>query len=271
VAPSTAVNREARKLAGPAVRIFGEFLTVAREAGQASRMASPENSGGKKKLPLAKLLIAAAVLAVIGAIGLYFFGLQRALHEYEIVKEAVIRRAIAAGPGVFFGAMALLPAAGMPTSPFALTAGPIFGEQLGLAMVTLYGIAALTFNLTVTYWLARRWLRPLLTRWLERAGYEVPKVEGSDMTDLIVLFRVTPGIPFFAQNYLLGLANVPFGRYMIISCAAQWSLNVAFILFGSALSQGKGQLALSAVMLFAALSVATHFVRKHYGKKKSVA
>jgi uncharacterized membrane protein YdjX (TVP38/TMEM64 family) len=142
---------------------------------------------------------------------------------------------------------------------------------LGFTAICLYGIAAITFNLTVTYWLARRWLRPLFTRWLERAGYEVPKVEGSDITDLIVLLRVTPGVPFFVQNYLLGLANAPFGRYMVISCAAQWAFNVAFILFGDALSQGKGKLALYAVMLFIALVVATHFVRKHYGKKKTSA
>ncbi len=234
-------------------------------------MASPEVPSQKKKLPLAKLLLAAAVLVVIAAIGLYVFGLQRALHEYEIVKEAVIRRAIAAGPGVFFTAMAVLPGLGMPNLAFALTAGPIFGEQLGFVAVTLYGLAAITFNLTVTYWLARRWLRPLFSKWFERLGYEVPKVESGDMTDLIVLLRVTPGVPLFVQNYLLGLADAPFGRYMLISCAAQWSLNAAFILFGSALSQGKGQLALYAVMLFVALSVGTHFVRKHYGKKKAAA
>lgn len=232
-------------------------------------MSSPEAPLNKKKLPIAKLAIAAGVLALIGVVVLYVVGWQRALQEYELVKNAVMRRVTAAGPGVFFGAMAILPAIGMPTSPFALTAGPLFGRQLGFVAVSLYGIAAITFNLTVTYWLARRWLRPWLTRWLERAGYEVPKVESGDMTDLIVLLRVTPGFPFFVQNYMLGLANVPFARYMVISCAAQWSFNVAFILFGDALSEGKGARVLFAVMLFAALVVGTHFVRKHYGRKKA--
>jgi uncharacterized membrane protein YdjX (TVP38/TMEM64 family) len=193
------------------------------------------------------------------------------MHEYEVVKTAVMQRVTDAGPVVFFVAMGVLPGFGMPNLAFALTAGPLFGKQLGFATVTLYGLAAITFNLTVTYWLARRWLRPLFARWLERAGYEVPNVESGDMTDLIVLIRVTPGIPLFVQNYLLGLADAPFGRYMVISCAAQWSLNVAFILFGGALSQGQGKLAMTALMLLIAVIVATHFVRKHYGKKKATA
>jgi uncharacterized membrane protein YdjX (TVP38/TMEM64 family) len=154
-------------------------------------------------------------------------------------------------------------------SPFALAAGPLFAERMGFVTVALCGIAAITFNLTVTYWLARRWLRPWLTRFLTRNGYALPVVESGDVTDLIVLLRVTPGLPFLVQNYLLGLAEVPFGRYLAISCAVQWTFNIAFMFFGDALNQGRGKMVLLAIMALAALTVGTHLLRKHFGKKKA--
>ena len=99
----------------------------------------------------------------------------------------------------------------------------------------------------------------------------MPEVERGDATDLIVLLRVTPGIPFFVQNYLLGLAEAPFGRYLAISCVVQWSFNVAFMLFGDALSQGRGRMAFFAIGLVAALATGTHLLRRHLSRRKAAA
>ena len=225
----------------------------------------------KKKLPLAKLALAAVLaLAVVAAI-LQYIGWQTAWDEGKRVYTATMSAIESAGPAVFFSAMAILPGLGAPNLAFALVAGPVFGERFGLPLVIVFGLAALTFNLIVTYWLARTWLRPLLSRLLARFGYALPQVDSGDITDLIVLLRVTPGIPFFVQNYLLGLANAPFGRYLVISCAIQWVLNAAFMLFGEALNQGRGKLVLYAILLFAAVMVATRLARKHIGKKKALA
>ena len=234
-------------------------------------MSSSEVPVEKKKLPWAKLAVAAGVLVVIGAVVLYMVGWRTALDEVMRLKTMVVAWMAAAGPLVFFGAMAVLPGLGVPNSLFALTAGPVFGERLGLPVVTLLGLTAITINLTLTYWLARRWLRPVCARWLERFGYKLPAVETGDVTDLIVLIRVTPVLPFFVQNYLLGLADVPFLRYLIISTSIQGLLGVGFILFGDALSHGHGKMALTAGGLIAMLAVGTHLLRKHYGKKKKAA
>lgn len=225
----------------------------------------------KKKLPLAKLAVVVGLAAMVGAVVLYTVGWRTALDEVLRLKGEVVARMSAAGPVVFFGAMALLPSFGVPNSPFALAAGPVFGERLGLPVVTMLGLAAITFNLTLTYWLARRWLRPVCGRVLERFGYKLPTVESGDVSDLIVLIRVTPVLPFFAQNYLLGLADVPFVRYLFISTAIQGSVSVGFILFGDALSQGRGKMALLAAGLIAMLAVGTHLLRRHYGKKVGAA
>ena len=177
----------------------------------------------------------------------------------------------AAGPLAFFGAMALLPAAGVPMIVFSLTAGPAFAPSLGMGTVVAAGLTALTVNLLLTYWLARRALRPLLTRLLARLGHQVPRVEAADMTDLIVVLRVTPGLPFFAQNYILGLADAPFGKFLWISCLSSWTYTAAIIVFGDALRHGEAKLIMEAVLVLVALTAATHFVRRHYGKKKAAA
>jgi uncharacterized membrane protein YdjX (TVP38/TMEM64 family) len=111
--------------------------------------------------------------------------------------------------------------------------------------------------------------RPLLEKLLKRLGYAVPQMQDSDLTDLTILIRVTPGPPFFVQNYLLGLAGVPFGRYMLISCVVTWVYTAAFVLFGDALLHGKGKMAMLAGSLLIIAIVITHWARKHYGKKKA--
>ncbi len=223
----------------------------------------------KRKLPIAALAMAGAVVVIGLAVWVKLAGWDHVVQEGRRWWDAMFATLAGAGPGVFFAAMAVLPVFGVPMSPFALSAGPLFGAQLGTPVIILCGIVAITFNLTVAYWLARRWLRPLLTRLVARLGYTLPQVESGDATDLIVLLRVTPGPPFFVQNYLLGLAEVPFGRYLVISCAVQWSYNAAFILFGDALSHGRGKVAMMSIGLVMALAVGTHLVRRHLGRKKA--
>lgn len=210
-----------------------------------------------KFLKLAVLAAVVAVAAVLVLRGGSLFGLA----------GRVIDEIRSAGPWAFFAAMAILPAAGVPMLAFSLTAASAFGPTMGMAGVVAAGLAAVAVNLAFTYWLARRALRPWLARILVKLGYRLPEVGPADMNDLIVLIRVTPGIPFFAQNYLLGLANAPVGPYLAISCAVTFAQTTAFILFGDALLHGRGRAGLLALSLVLALSAATHLLRRHYGRK----
>ncbi len=208
--------------------------------------------------------LGAAVLALLVIAGLVARGLDlKGLLEQGL---GIIRNA---GPLAFFCAMAILPAFGAPILAFSLTAGPAFGEKLGLPTVIGFCLLALLVNMTLSYYLARRALRPVLQKLVTKLGYKLPQVAADDATDLVVLLRVTPGVPFPVQNYLLGLAEVPFRRYLLVSCAIMWTMTVALVLFSDALLHGKGRVALIAVSLLLAISAATHLLRKHYGKKKT--
>ena len=213
------------------------------------------------------LAMLAAGLIVAAVAGVLFW---RGSHARELFERGMtaIRDA---GPWAFFGAMALLPALGMPMLAFTIPAGAAFTPTLGAGGVVAAALAALTFNLVLSYCLARWLLRPGLTRLLERLGYRLPQVATADLTDLIVLLRVTPGIPFFAQNYLLGLARAPLGRYLAISCGIQGAYTVIVVLFGEALLHGKAKVGMAAVGMLIALGTVIHLVRRHYAGKKAAA
>lgn len=202
-------------------------------------------------------------------------GVGAALVARGVDLRALVDRGLemlrTAGPIAFFGGMAVLPACGVPALAFLLPAVPLFGPQLGTVNVVLLALAALTVNFCLAYALARRGLRPLLAALVQRLGYKLPEVAAGDATDLVILLRVTPGVPFFVQNYLAGLAEVPFARYFVVSAVIAWPLNLAFLLFGDALLHGKGKLALLSLCALVALLTATHLVRKHYERRKKAA
>lgn len=220
----------------------------------------PQVSRARRGLAL-KLV---AVLVVLGVGGLLML---RGLDAKALYNQSIdLIRGF--GPVAFFSAMAILPAIGCPISIFTLSVGPVFGEQLGLPLILTLTAAVIAFNLAFAYWLARFALRPWvewLFRWL---GYSLPQVATADRLALTVLVRVTPGPPYFLQNFILGLTGVPFRLYMTVSFIICTLYSFAFVLFGDSLAQGKGKAVLLSVSLFVALSVAVQFVRRHFARRR---
>ena len=209
-----------------------------------------------------KLAVVAVVLLTAAVLVARGYDVKGLLQE----GLAVVR---SAGPTVFFLAMAVLPAVGVPMTFFTVPAGSVFGPQLGTPLVVALALAAITANMALSYFLASRAFRPLLESLVQRLGYKLPQVDAGGVNDLIVLLRVTPGVPFPAQNYLLGLARVPFGRYLTVSALIQLPINAAIVLFGDAMLSGKGRVAFLSLLLLLALMAGTQMVRKHYAKKKA--
>jgi uncharacterized membrane protein YdjX (TVP38/TMEM64 family) len=223
---------------------------------------SPEVVAARRRSGLLKLGAVALVLVVGAALVARGYDVKGTIEQ----GLALVR---SAGPVVFFLGMALLPAIGAPQMAFTLSAAPLFSAQLGMPTVVLLAMGTMLFNMVLSYWMASRVLRPLLEAVLQRLGYKIPQVRKGDETGLIVLLRVTPGIPFPVQNYLLGLARASFGRYLLISFAIQGPLNAAFVVFGDALLHGKGKMAFIVISLIVVLMVGTQLLRKHYAKKRA--
>jgi uncharacterized membrane protein YdjX (TVP38/TMEM64 family) len=139
-----------------------------------------------------------------------------------------------AHPLAFFAAMAVLPAVGFPTTPFYLLAGATFGTATGLAVTW----GAMMLNLVLCYWIARSGLRPVLIRWLARAGARLPDVSEANEVRFALLVKLAPGVPSFAKNYLLGVADVSFRTYFTISLLVTGSYASCFVILGESFLEG---------------------------------
>ena len=178
-------------------------------------------------------------------------------------------RAIGVGP--FFAAMAILPAFGFPVLAFSLTAGPVFGPQIGLGWVVAGVMVSLAINITLTYWLARYALRPLVEGIVRKLGYGLPQVRKDDHLGLALLVRIMPGPPFFVQSYLLGLAGVPFMTYLWVSWVVSSVYSVSLVVFGDSVMKGDAKVVFFAVSIFVAVAVAIKMVRRHLARKAAAA
>ncbi|UCJ17822.1 VTT domain-containing protein [Pseudomonas sp. MM211] len=137
-----------------------------------------------------------------------------------------------AGVLPFFFAMAILPALGVPITPFFIVAGATFGVHIGLAGSAI----ALSANLLLCYWIARSGLRPWLSRLLARTRYSIPDFEkGEGALRFTLLVKLAPGVPIFIKHYLLGMAGVPFWIYFAVSGLITGVYAVAFVVLGESL------------------------------------
>ncbi len=137
-----------------------------------------------------------------------------------------------AGPLPFFGAMALLPAIGVPITPFFVLAGATFGVGPGL----LGSAVALGLNLTLCYAIARSGLRSRLEALLHRFDYELPDFEQRETgaVRFTLLVKMAPG-PAVVKNYLLGLTGVPFLIYLGLSMLITGAYAVFCVVLGFSL------------------------------------
>lgn len=222
-----------------------------------------------------KLLRACAVVGAVGVVALVVLLQLFSVQELVALAKGAVARvrewAQTVGPLPYFAAMTLLPAVGFPISVFTLMAGGLFGPQIGLGWTIVLALLAMGLNLTLTYWLARYALRPLLEGLVRKMGYGLPLVSEQNHASLTLFIRITPGPPYFVQSYLLGLAEVRFVTYLWLSWLVQGSYAVAMVVFGEALMQGKGKVAFIAVSVLVGIAVAVKMLRRRVAPKKAEA
>ena len=213
-----------------------------------------------------RLMLAAGFAALI--VVLVFLTLQTGLME---AVDAVVLGLREVGPGVFFVAMALLPAVGFPMMAFTLAAGPVFGPTLGTGWVIGWSLTAVVANLILTYWLANRALRPLVSRLLTYFDFRLPDGTAGDAWQMTLIVRLTPGPPFWVQSYLLGLIRVPLVPYLVVSMLVMAGYIVALVCGGEAIAEGNGQLALAAAGILVVSVAALQLLRKRTARRRAAA
>ncbi|MEZ5274896.1 MAG: VTT domain-containing protein [Opitutaceae bacterium] len=220
-----------------------------------------ENETERKSLVtpvrLTAVLILLAVLAVASWLA---FQYRAALGDWARHVTALVREQ---GPVPFFTALAFLPAVGLPVSAFYLAAGAVFPLSISVTGTAL----GLAVNITFTYWMARKWFRGLIERLLRRTRYKIPAVAATDHVRLTLFLRLMPGPPFFLQSYLLGLIEVPFTTYFLISWSTQVLIATGFIVLGSAFYSSSLGRALIAVVIVVLVTIIVQWVRRFLARR----
>lgn len=211
-------------------------------------MTATERRAHKSQWPLWRL--GASIGAAVSA-GVLIWVLMEHWQAFLLWKAG-------AGFWPFFAGLTLLPLVGVPVTPLLLLAGATFELLPALAGCAL----AIALNLTLSHWLARRWLRDWLLRLAAWRQVEVPAAGSGGRLSVLLLVRLTPGLPLALKNYVGALVPAPFAAYMAIFWTATLLYAGGLIVLGDSLKNASLTEAAVAVAILVAVLAGVFTIRK---------
>jgi len=166
-----------------------------------------------------------------------------------------------AHPVLLFFAIAILPGLGFPASPLLIAAGIAWG---GGTRACCLAISAIAINMSWTYFLATGIGKPLLLRLFGKRLQKWEAPQGKNLYLITGALRLTPGIPFFLQNYALGIMGIPFLPYILISLPLNAIFVIGFVVSGGAILSGSIAHALVGLGLILLVTLLLRYLRSRY-------
>ncbi len=166
-----------------------------------------------------------------------------------------------AGPLPFFAALALLPAVGVPPTPFFILAGATFSGWVNLFGITL----ALAFNVALSYAIVHSVLRGWIERLATRARLRLPTPQPHHALRYAILIKLAPGVPMFLKNYLVGMCGVSFPQYFAVCFGISAAYAAVFVYLGESLSEPRLGNILVALGLVLVLILLFWLLRRRFG------
>ena len=163
-------------------------------------------------------------------------------------------------PWWLFAGLVILPGLPVPTSALLILAGTVWRDRPVAACAIC--LVALALNMSWTYWLAARPGRGLVEKLLAVGTWRVPESPGGNHLRLLLVVRLTPGVPLFFQNYLLGFFRVPFGLYLPVSMACSGLIACGIVLSGAGVAGGNFAPAIAGVGLIVVGVVVVQILRQ---------
>ena len=171
------------------------------------------------------------------------------------------------GPLGYYSGTALLATVGAPVSLLLVAGGAAFGAGWGLAG----GLLALAASASLAHLLSRYFLEAPLRNLLRRKGRSIPRVTPDSERMFALVMRVTPGLPFVVQNYVLALGGVRLSVNIACLLPVQLLYVSGFVFLGDAFSRGNWGRALAGVCLLVVAGLVVYWIRKKniHGNQKN--
>lgn len=206
----------------------------------------------KHKIPILMLM---AFLAVVAGFVVWKMGGV----EWALALKDPVLAWCQSNPLVLFAAIAVLPGFGFPVSALLILAGAVWGSNpLGCGLALL----AVMVNISWTHLLAagpgnRLVLHVLGSRW--QRWQDIP---AADHWRIACLLRVTPGIPLFVQNYMIGVLGVPLLNSLAIALPITGLYVCGFVLTGGAIFEGRIGIFILGISVLIAATLAVKMIRR---------
>ncbi|MEN9975480.1 MAG: hypothetical protein RLZZ282_1486 [Verrucomicrobiota bacterium] len=169
-------------------------------------------------------------------------------------------------PCWLFAGLVVLPGLPVPTSALLFLAGTVWGDRPVVACALC--LVAMALNMTWTYWVAARPGRRVVEKWLAATALRVPDLPQGNPLRMILVLRLTPGLPLFVQNYVLGFFRVPFRLYLPVSMGCTGVIASGIVLSGAGVAKGSVTPAVTGVALVALGWLAVQMIRKRLERKR---
>ena len=205
--------------------------------------------------------ISAAILSLLCVAGLVYlvftgYTLPNLKEDFLAVIEYTAKY-----PILIYLALVLIGGLPLPLSPVIVFGGVVYTERYGLAAAVLICYSAMVINMIWTYFLSAYPMRRAFESLVAHFTDKIPEIPDQHKSKVPMIIRITPGIPFFIQNYFLGVSKVPFVKYLLISMAIQIFYTTGFVVSGGAIFQGKGGLAIAAISLLLVFGIVVNWIR----------
>lgn len=116
------------------------------------------------------------------------------------------------GPAAFIFIYALSTVALIPATPITILAGLLFGFKLGL----LVSVIGAVLGADAAFFISRLMLRDRIERWIRKhkALVALDRALARHEVKVQALLRLSPTLPFFLINYILGATSVSRWSYL---------------------------------------------------------
>ena len=120
--------------------------------------------------------------------------------------------------------------------------------------------------IAVSYFISRKF-GIFLRRKLSERGINIPDIPPYEQYELTFLMRMIPGNPLAVQNYVLGAANIPFDKYVLVSLPIQYIQIAAYVYFGEGVFEGGLSKLMLGTSILLVIAVIARMLDKRYGYK----
>jgi uncharacterized membrane protein YdjX (TVP38/TMEM64 family) len=121
----------------------------------------------------------------------------------------------------------------IPSTPFMIAAGILFGFKYGFLYVVISGFLSSTIIFYISKKLGKEWVEKILEhRYLKYLNEYNKRLERGAIWDIIIL-RVTPIMPFNALNVILGVSKTKTEDYIIGTLLGLIPSNVITVYIGA--------------------------------------